>query len=214
MNLVPDAAGYYALTLRAFSALAPCYDALVRPLRPMRREVVRFAAAPVGARVLDVATGTGAQALAFARQGYAVTGIDLVPAMLAVARRKAGELRVDFVEMDATRLDLPDSAFDVSTVSFALHDMPGEVRERALREMVRVTRPGGRIIVVDYALPANRAWRWFVLHLVGLWERGWYPEFVHADLAALLERVGTRVESARSALLGAARMTLARVPRD
>lgn len=105
-------------------------------------------------RALDVCTGTGEVALAFARRCHDATGIDLSPAMLAIAREKDGQGLVHFVQMDATRLGFADGEFDVSAISFALHDVDSEVREEILREVRSVTRD--RIVIVDYHPPANR----------------------------------------------------------
>lgn len=190
-----EVASYYALTYRVFAWLAPYYDALAGSIVPPRHRAVDFAAAPAGARVLDVATGTGGLALAFAERGYRVVAIDLVDEMLAVARRKPGAERVEFEKMDATALAFPDASFDVTTISFGLHEMPLPIRQRVVAEMVRVTRPGGRLLVVDYALPRNRVWRRLVTGLVSTWERGGYRDFIARDPIALLERAGVHVEA-------------------
>jgi ubiquinone/menaquinone biosynthesis C-methylase UbiE len=201
-----DLSGYYQQNQRVFGWLAPYYDAIALLVAPLRRRVVAFAELPPGSRVLDVATGTGAQALAFARQGYRVVGIDLVEEMLEVARRKPGSDAVHFERMDATRLSIPDRSFDASTVSFGLHDMPPQVRAGALAEMVRVTRPGAPIVIVDYGLPQHRLWRWLAVAVISSWERGWYKQFVHADLLALLREAGIVLDAQRSAWFGAVRL--------
>lgn len=208
--MTDDTAGYQELTQRVFGRLAPFYDLIAVLVAPLRRRVVAFAAPPAGAAVLDVATGTGAQALAFARAGCTVVGIDLVDEMLAVARRKRDAERVRFARMDATRLEFAPASFDLVTISFGLHDMPRSVRERVLDEMVRVTRSAGRIVVVDYGLPQNPVWRWLALRVIGLWERGWYSEFVREDPVALLGRHGLVVDEQATSWLGAVRLLRAR----
>src|SRR5512138_3884609 len=95
---------YYSLTRRAFGLLAPVYELMTLPLTNVREQVVDFAGARPGALVLDVATGTGQQAFAFARRGCRVVGLDLTDAMLAIARRHNKEGLVDFEQGDATRL--------------------------------------------------------------------------------------------------------------
>jgi 2-polyprenyl-3-methyl-5-hydroxy-6-metoxy-1,4-benzoquinol methylase len=80
---------YYALNAKAWRLLAPFYDPIVFPLKRLRRVVARLAGVGPGSRVLDVATGTGAQALAFAETGAEVVGIDLSEFMLRIACRKA-----------------------------------------------------------------------------------------------------------------------------
>jgi ubiquinone/menaquinone biosynthesis C-methylase UbiE len=186
----------------AFGHLARVYDAIALFIAPLRPRVVEFAHAAAGARVLDVATGTGSQALAFARSGYDVVGIDLVDEMLAVARRKRDAGRVRFERMDATDLALSDGSFDVTTVSFGLHEMPASIRDRVVAEMVRVTRPGGTIVVADYGLPSNRFLRPLVVGCIQSFERGWYRQFIESDVAALLASHGLVVEERRTPALG------------
>ncbi len=200
----------YRLSIkRVFRALAPFYDLVARPISGVRRRAVHFAGAGVGSRILDAATGTGEQALAFGRAGHEVTGIDLSEAMLAVAERKKnrkGSGDVTFAVADATNLPFPDGSFDLSCVSFALHDMPPAVRSKALREMVRVTKPKGRILIVDYALPRGRLARLLVYRFVSLYEGEYYAGFVKSDLATLLREAGVEPEKELSVLLGAARI--------
>ncbi|HET9085244.1 MAG TPA: methyltransferase domain-containing protein [Candidatus Limnocylindrales bacterium] len=101
-------------------------------------------------RVLDVATGSGNAALAAARRGCEVTGVDYVPALLERARGRADaeELPIDFVEGDAEALPFPDASFDV--VSSVFGSMFAPDQEKAAAELARVVRPGGRIGVVAH----------------------------------------------------------------
>lgn len=145
---------------------------------------------------------------ALSRRIYRVVAIDLSPRMLAIAMRKHRDRDIEFVEADATRLPVPDAAFNVSCVSFALHEMPRAVRERVVGEMARVTRPGGTVVIVDYVLPRSGVWRWLVYHVVKLYERDHYVDFVHADLAALLARAGISVGAEHRVLLGVARVVI------
>ncbi|HIH44087.1 MAG TPA: methyltransferase domain-containing protein [Candidatus Methanoperedenaceae archaeon] len=176
------------------------------PFAGLRDTVAEFTGAGAGSRILDVATGTGKQAFAFAKKGYDVTGVDLSEDMLRVAKKKNKYGNARFEIADATALRFGDCSFDVSCISFALHDMPPGVRERVLREMVRVTRPDGMIVVVDYALPSNRIWRFLVYHFVRQYERYYYPEFIKSDLDALLGSLGIGIKEKRSVLLGTGRI--------
>ncbi len=96
-------------------------------------------------RLLDVATGAGNAAMAAARRGLEVVGIDYVPALLERARRRteAEGLTIDYVEGDAEALPFADASFDVTSSVFGTMFAPDQ--ERTAAELVRVTRPGGRI---------------------------------------------------------------------
>jgi demethylmenaquinone methyltransferase / 2-methoxy-6-polyprenyl-1,4-benzoquinol methylase len=114
-------------------------------------------------RFLDVATGTADLAIAAARRWprIAVTGVDFAAPMLDVGRRKvkaAGlEGRIELREGDAMSLPFPDAAFDVTAVAFGLRNIPD--RLGALREMKRVTVPGGQVMVLEMTFAPARAFR-------------------------------------------------------
>jgi len=197
---------YYALQRSVYSIFAHVYDAVVFPFRRLRREVAGMVDLGPGARVLDVATGTGQQAFAFAEKAREVVGIDLSEAMLRVARRKNRFPNVTFQQADASELPFDDASFDASCVSFALHEMPASVRERVVREMARVTKPGGAFIVVDYGLPRGRLAGSIVYKAIKLYERDHYATFVKSDIVALLESAGIEISEQRPALAGVARI--------
>lgn len=202
---------YYLLVEKVFNVLAPFYDLATKPLAGLRDRVVDFTDAGSGSTILDVATGTGEQALAFAKKGYEVVGIDISGAMLKVANKKNKYGHVRFEAADATNLPFEDSSFDVTCVSFALHDMPLTVRASALKEMVRVTRPTGLIVIVDYALPKSKVGSFLVYHFVRLYEREYYSRFIESDLEALLRTMGIEVREELPVLLGAARILKGRI---
>ena len=101
-------------------------------------------------RVLDVATGSGNAALAIARRGAPVTGVDYVPSLLDRARRRMDAEGVDgaFLEADAESLPFANASFDVVTSVFGAMFAPDQ--ERTASELARVTRPGGRIGLVAH----------------------------------------------------------------
>lgn len=193
---------YYSLSERVYEKFAPFYDLIVRPLRRMRREVAAMSEVQAGTRILDVATGTGEQALAFARRGAEVIGIDLSERMLRVARRKSRLPNLSFQRADAAELPFPSASFDVVSISFALHEMPDTVREAVLSDAARVTKPGGLVVVVDYSLPRPRLARALAYHIVKLYERDHYEDFVRRDMRGLLAKAGVRLRDTRSRLLG------------
>lgn len=103
-----------------------------------------------GSEHLDVATGTGNAALAAARQGANVTGIDLTPELLTVARERAEQegLPITFAEADAEQLPFPDASFDRVTSVFGAMFAPDQRQTAA--ELLRVCRPGGKVVVTAW----------------------------------------------------------------
>jgi ubiquinone/menaquinone biosynthesis C-methylase UbiE len=105
--------------------------------------------------VLEVAIGTGRN-LPYYPEGIRLTGIEFSPAMLELARRKADQLgrTVDLRLGDAQALDLPDASFDTVVCTLSLCAIPDE--RRAVAEMRRVLRPGGRLLLLDHVAGASR----------------------------------------------------------
>lgn len=101
-------------------------------------------------RVLDLAAGTAVSTVELARSGAWCVATDFSVGMLGAGRARA----VPKVAGDATRLPFADCAFDAVTISFGLRNVVDT--ERALREMARVTRPGGRLVVCEFSTPTNR----------------------------------------------------------
>jgi len=149
-----------------FDRIAGRYDLLNRLNslgldRGWRRRTAK-ALVPAGAdsgplRILDVAAGTGDLAIAIARHCPAATirGVDTSASMTAIGSRKvervglADRIRLD--EGDAQDLAFPDQSFDAAAIAFGIRNVPD--RLRALREMARVTRPGGRVAVLELGEP-------------------------------------------------------------
>ncbi len=181
---------YYLANTRSFRKLAPFYNLIASPLAKVRRRVVRLSGAKTGNKVLDVCTGTGSQAYAFGRIGCHVTGIDISPDMLQVAKRKNTCKNVKFQIADATSLPFEDKQFAVAPISLALHDMPREVRPRVLEEMKRVSQ---RLVVADYHIPENKVERWFHVSFTACYELGYYRDFAKQDLKGLLQQHGLKV---------------------
>jgi demethylmenaquinone methyltransferase/2-methoxy-6-polyprenyl-1,4-benzoquinol methylase len=145
-----------------FDRIAPRYDLVNRVLslgldQGWRRRTVRALQLGERPRVLDVATGTGDLAIAIARECSAaeVIGLDPSPRMLAIARaklvRRGLEHRITLAEGDAQQLPHASCTFDAATIAFGIRNVPD--RPRALRELARVVRPGGRIGVLELGEP-------------------------------------------------------------
>jgi demethylmenaquinone methyltransferase/2-methoxy-6-polyprenyl-1,4-benzoquinol methylase len=197
---------YYQYIKKWFNRWAPIYDIIDIPLSKVRDKVVDFTNARNDSRILDIATGTGKQAFAFAKNGYDVIGIDLSEDMLKIANKKNKYKNVRFEVADATNMPFENKYFDVSCVSFALHDMPLSIREKVLQEMVRVSKPKGIMVIVDYALPKNRICKYLTYHFVKSYESKYYPEFIKSDLEALLRKSGIEIKEELPVLLGAGRI--------
>src|SRR5918999_952303 len=110
-----------------------------------------------GSRALDVATGTGDLAIELASRGAEVTGLDFSEQMLELALRKSPGL--DWVQGDALALPYGDGEFDAVTVGFGARNFSD--LDRGLREMARVTRPGGRVVVLEITTPQKPPLSWF-----------------------------------------------------
>lgn len=114
------------------------------------------------APILDVCTGTGDLALAYARAGggrVPVVGTDFTHEMLRLANAKppAGRPPIIYLEADTQRLPFADDTFQIVSVAFGLRNVTNT--ERGLREMVRVCRPGGCVAILEFSLPGNRLLR-------------------------------------------------------
>lgn len=113
-----------------------------------------------GQRILDLAAGTGTSSEPFAYAGATVVPTDLSLGMLEVGRQRRPAL--SFVAADALRLPYADAAFDAVTISFGLRNV--EDPAAALRELRRVTRPGGTLVVCEFSTPTWRPFRFLYLN--------------------------------------------------
>jgi ubiquinone/menaquinone biosynthesis C-methylase UbiE len=146
----------HAAPREAWDAIAEGYDRYVAPQESeLANEALRLVGLGPGQRFLDVAAGTGGLGLPAARLGARVLATDWSPAMIArfEARVRKEGLTGEGRVMDCHALDLPDGGFDVTGSQFGVMLVPDQ--ERALREMVRVTKPGGRVLLTAYGFPAE-----------------------------------------------------------
>jgi phosphatidylethanolamine/phosphatidyl-N-methylethanolamine N-methyltransferase len=144
------------LTRKRYDRLAPFYDLLEKPLEALRfaQWRARLEEWLSEDRILEVGVGTGKNMLYYP-QGGRVTAIDISPSMLARARRKVGasKVKVDLVEMDVQNLAFPDHSFDTVLATFVFCSVPDPVQ--GLRELLRVCRPGGRLVMLEHMRPTN-----------------------------------------------------------
>ncbi|MDX6225188.1 MAG: demethylmenaquinone methyltransferase / 2-methoxy-6-polyprenyl,4-benzoquinol methylase [Frankiales bacterium] len=123
--------------------------------RLWRRAVLKAVAPQPGERVLDLAAGTGTSSEPFAARGAFVVPADFSLGMLRVGKRARPSL--PFVAGDAMRLPFADAVFDAVTISFGLRNVSDP--DGALRELQRVTKPGGRLVVCEFSAPTWRPFR-------------------------------------------------------
>lgn len=137
------------------------YDRIADGLTISTDQTLRVAAIRPNERVLDLATGTGITAIAARKHGANVTGVDLTPELLAVARKKAkddGLEDIDFREGDAEALPFADASFDVVLSTCGHMFAPDQPKVAA--ELARVTRPGGRVVFLAWT-PEGGLGDWF-----------------------------------------------------
>jgi demethylmenaquinone methyltransferase / 2-methoxy-6-polyprenyl-1,4-benzoquinol methylase len=147
--------------------------------RRWRRALEHAVEAGVGERVLDLAAGTGTSSEPFADAGVFVVPCDFSMGMLRVGKRRRPDL--PFVAGDALQLPFADASFDAVTVSFGLRNL-NDI-EAGLGEMLRVTRPGGRLVVCEFSHPT-----WTPFRTV-------YVEYLMRALPTLARRVSSSPEA-------------------
>lgn len=148
--------------------------------RRWRRAVAAALAPRAGERVLDLAAGTATSSIALARTGADVVACDFSWGMLQAAARRLGGANargVRLIAADALRLPFADATFDAVTISFGLRNLHDP--DAGLREMARVTRPGGRLLVCEFSVPT-----WPPLRAV-------YVEYLSRALPAIARRVSS-----------------------
>ncbi len=177
-----------------FDGIAPDYDRLNHLMslgvdRSWRRRALRWIVdAQRPQRILDIACGTGDFSLAIAGRMHAdsrITGLDLSEGMLAVMREKVEAAglseRISCLQGDCEAMPFADRSFDVATIAFGIRNF--EHREAALREILRVLRPGGRLVILELSVPENKLLRWgynlYFMHFVP-----WIGGLVSGDKAA------------------------------
>lgn len=221
-----------------FAAIAGRYDLLNHLLSGGMdlywwRQMARAAAIRPGLRVLDVAAGTGDSSVALARRGADVVSTDFTFAMLRFGPAKFRRLRLErriwaSAGADAQRLPFRDASFDAATICYGIRNV--EHRPQAYAEFLRVLRPGGTLVVLEFSRPPRalfrRAYDWYslkVLPRVGAWISGdpdayrYLPESIRgfpdqAGLAAELEAAGFRPVRWRNLTGGVVALHLATRP--
>ena len=141
-----------------FSTIADRYDLITALLSygqdaRWKAKLVTMADVRPGERALDLASGTGDIAFAAASRGARVTGVDLTHRMLQLAQQRKGVSRIDFITGDMCDLPLRSASFDLVTTGYGLRNVPD--LDRAIDEIARVLKPGGRLLSLDFNRPDN-----------------------------------------------------------
>ncbi|GAA2100072.1 MULTISPECIES: demethylmenaquinone methyltransferase [Brevibacterium] len=130
-------------------------DAMTFGIARWWRKVITETVAPQpGEEILDLAAGTGTSSVPFAQAGAHVIAGDISEGMLAVGRERQRGHDIEFVHADALDLPFEDEVFDTVTISFGFRNVADP--DRALAEMLRVLRPGGRLVIAEFSQPVFR----------------------------------------------------------
>lgn len=129
--------------------------------RRWRRRTRAALALSAGERVLDLAAGTGVSTAELARENVDAVACDFSLGMLRAGRRRSDRAALPFVAGDALRLPFADASFDAVTISFGLRNVADP--SLALRELRRVTKPGGRLVVCEFSRPTFAPFRFVYL---------------------------------------------------
>jgi demethylmenaquinone methyltransferase / 2-methoxy-6-polyprenyl-1,4-benzoquinol methylase len=129
--------------------------------RIWKRRLIGLAHPHPHEHALDLCCGTGDIALALARHGAEVVGLDFSESMLQVAleklKKNPPKSKVEFIRGDAQQIPFPENTFDVLTIGYGLRNLAD--LDAGLRDMLRVTKPGGRLVVLEFGKPENSLWR-------------------------------------------------------
>ena len=116
-----------------------------------RRAVTSIIAPKPGMKILDIAAGTGSSSRPLVDKGAVITALDFSQGMIEQGRKQ--NKNINFVQGDALKLPFEDNSFEVTTISFGLRNTSNT--EIALKEALRVTKDGGRIVVAEFSHPVN-----------------------------------------------------------
>jgi phosphatidylethanolamine/phosphatidyl-N-methylethanolamine N-methyltransferase len=208
MTQLADAEDTTSNVVRTYDRLAPLYNGLDAFYEwawkgRLRRELFRHV---LPGRLLDAGVGTGAN-MPFYPPGVDAVGVDSSGGMLDEARRRARALgrSVTLEQMNVAHLDLADASFDTVVTTFVLLCLPERLLPLAIAELVRVCRPGGRVIVLDYhrtSVSPTRAWMW----LLTPWMRWMFAGRYDVEMERHVEAAGLRIVERRT--FGADAVTL------
>lgn len=192
-----------------YNTFARIYDLAEFSRKGTREAMVRASGCKPGDRVLDICTGTGELALAFARHGVQTVAIDLAQDMLKIGRQKSSFDHLDFLETDAIRLPFPNKSFSVVSVSLALHHMPETTQIDVMKEMTRLASQ--KVIMLEWHTPPNpilQTLKGLIIRLMDVSEH--IQEWMHQDFTGTCVEAGLEVEREEVLTMGFHRLTVCR----
>jgi len=136
----------------------------------LRIKAAKFLELKSPKKILDVATGTGAQHMNWQKWATMFRNWFVTENACSGEKKLSPKLKLKFQEADGTKLPFKDEAFDVATISWGIHDMPYEVGIKVLKEMKRVIKKAGIILIVDYMNPRKHKVAIFTHPLISLYE--------------------------------------------
>ena len=190
-----------------FDAVAERYDITNDAMtfgisRWWRVEITRSVGPKPGELILDLAAGTGSSSVPYAQRGATVIAGDISEGMLEVGRRRHPEIQFQYA--DATDLDFDDNTFDVVTITYGFRNV--QEPQKALAEMLRVLKPGGRLVIAEFSTPTFSPFARF------------YKEYIMRALPAVAKAVSSNPDAyvylAESIRAWPAQLPLAHMIRD
>ena len=194
---------------KKFSRWVRIYDLL--EILPEAKKLRKAVIDQVGedGNVLDLCCGTGTIAIQLAKSNplLKIFGLDLSVDMLKIAKEKSIGLKsINFMEGMAENIPFPNCYFDFIIISFALHEMPKEMRTRVLKECLRILRNRGRLIILDVR-KIHKWTKYLVLIYLKLFEPPYVLEFIEENLKETLQRIG--FSSVNQTTISASRLVVA-----
>lgn len=155
---------------KMFDQISNSYDRTNRIIsfgmdRRWRQKVAKFLPPIKNLKILDLATGTGDQAIALIQSGasiHSITGIDLSKEMLEIAKRKI-PTKMQFIVADAEKIPFKEESFDAATFSFGIRNVTDPLK--SLKDIHRVLKPKGRALILEFSLPPKPIRLFFLFYL-------------------------------------------------
>jgi len=204
----------YPVLKKAFNRCIKCinsttdflfYPVLCSGEKSFRKKCVKFADLKAGESILDVCCGPGQLLAVLAGQRYVgqVVGVDISQPALEIARGKTWYIPVTFFRASADDLPFNPSRFDKCFISFGLHHMPGQERQKTLIEIHRVLAPDGALYIIDYNLPERGLKRLIAVAVIKLDESDEaYKMLKNESLTSEINKAGFEIEKRGSTCRG------------